>query len=85
MSSPNPISTPENSVDPAPKPTRRTFTAEYRNKILDEYNQAPYGEKSAVLRREGLYQSQLREWSGTRGSKRPAKVKSEKHQGTQQH
>ena len=60
MSSPNPISTPENSVDPAPKPTRRTFTAEYRNKILDEYNQAPYGEKSAVLRREGLYQSQLR-------------------------
>ncbi len=54
MSSPNPISTPENSVDPAPKPTRRTFTAEYRNKILDEYNQAPYGEKSAVLRREGL-------------------------------
>lgn len=81
MSSPNPISTPENSVDPAPKPTRRTFTAEYRNKILDEYNQAPYGEKSAVLRREGLCQSQLREWSGTRGSKRPAKVKSENIKG----
>lgn len=81
MSSPNPISTPENSVDPAPKSTRRTFTAEYRNKILDEYNQAPYGEKSAVLRREGLYQSQLREWSGARGSKRHSTVQRENIKG----
>ena len=54
MSSPNPISTPENSVDPAPKPTRRTFTAEYRNKILDEYNQAPYGGELQISRRTVL-------------------------------
>jgi transposase len=53
-------------VDPAPKPTRRTFTAEYRNRILDEYRGAPLGEKSAVLRREGLYQSQIREWAQAR-------------------
>lgn len=67
MSSPVPNPSPEGgSVDPAPKPSRRTFTAEYRNKIIDEYNQAPHGQKSAVLRREGLYQSQLREWTQAR-------------------
>jgi len=81
MCSPNPISTPENSVDPAPKSTRRTFTVEYRNRILDEYNNAPHGEKSAVLRREGLYQSQLREWSGARGSKRHSTVQKENIKG----
>ena len=53
-------------VDPAPKPTRRTFTAQYRDRILDEYLAAPHGEKGAVLRREGLYQSQMREWAQAR-------------------
>jgi transposase len=56
-------------VDPAPKPTRRTFTAQYRDRILDEYRGAPHGEKSAVLRREGLYQSQMREWTQARDAK----------------
>ena len=74
MSSPNPATTPD-AADPAPKPTRRTFTTEYRNNILDEYSNAPHGEKSAVLRREGLYQSQLREWAQARtaaaGKSRP--------------
>jgi transposase len=50
-------------VDPAPKPTRRTFTTEYRDRILEEYLAAPHGEKGAVLRREGLYQTQMREWA----------------------
>ncbi|NMM91807.1 hypothetical protein B2J88_47295 [Rhodococcus sp. SRB_17] len=68
MSSPNPATTPDAPADLAPKPTRRTFTTEYRNNILDEYNTAPHGEKSAVLRREGLYQSQLREWAQTRSA-----------------
>jgi transposase len=53
-------------VDPAPKPTRRTFTAEYRDRILDEYLAAAHGEKGAVLRREGLYSSQMREWAQAR-------------------
>ena len=53
-------------VDPAPKPSRRTFTAEYRARILDEYLAAPHGEKGAVLRREGLYQTQMREWTQAR-------------------
>jgi transposase len=56
-------------VDPAPRPARRTFTAEYRNTIIDEYQAAPFGQKSALLRREGLYQSQLREWVLARDSK----------------
>ncbi|OYD60884.1 hypothetical protein [Rhodococcus sp. OK302] len=66
MTSPNPTTTPDSPEDPAPKPTRRTFATEYRNNILDEYSNAPHSEKSAVLRREGLYQSQLREWAQAR-------------------
>lgn len=64
MNSPNLVD--GGPVDPAPKPTRRTFTAEYRDRILDEYLAAPHGEKGAVLRREGLYQSQMREWAQAR-------------------
>lgn len=65
MSSPNPIGG-GGPVDPAPKPSRRTFTAEYRARVLDEYLAAPHGEKGAVLRREGLYQTQMREWAQAR-------------------
>jgi transposase len=53
-------------VDPAPRPVRRSFTAEYRAQVVAEYEAAPYGEKSAVLRREGLYQSQIRDWAYAR-------------------
>ena len=66
MSSPNLVD--GGPVDPAPKPIRRTFTAQYRDRILDEYLAAPHGEKGAVLRREGLYQSQMREWAQARES-----------------
>jgi len=54
------------SVDPAAKPVRRSFTAEYRARVIAEYAAAPHGQKSAVLRREGLYQSQIREWTDAR-------------------
>jgi transposase-like protein len=54
------------SVNPAAKPVRRSFTAEYRARVIAEYAAAPHGEKSAVLRREGLYQSQIREWTDAR-------------------
>jgi transposase len=50
-------------VDPAPRPTRRSFTAEYKAAIVAEYEAAPHGEKSAVLRREGLFHSHVQEWS----------------------
>lgn len=42
---------------------RRSFTAEYRARVVAEYEAAPHGEKAAVLRREALYQSQVREWA----------------------
>ena len=69
MSSPNPDPAPAGVGDPAARPVRRTFTAEYRKRIIDQYERAPHGEKSAVLRREGLYQSQLREWTLARDAK----------------
>jgi transposase len=56
-------------ADPSARPARRRFTAQYRDRIIDEYEGAVFGQKSAVLRREGLYQSQLREWVLARESK----------------
>ena len=52
--------------DPAPKPTRRTFTAEYKARILAEYEAAPDGERGAVLRRERLYHSHIIDWRTAR-------------------
>ena len=51
------------AADPAARPVRRSFTAEYRARIVAEYEAALHGEKAAVLCREGLYQSQVREWA----------------------
>lgn len=53
-------------VDPAPRPFRRSFTAAYRARVVAEYEAAPHGSKAAVLRREGLYQSQIRKWTTAR-------------------
>ena len=47
---------------PSPRPSRRSFTPEYKLRIVAEYEAAPNGEKGAVLRREGLYSSHLIEW-----------------------
>lgn len=51
-------------IDPAARPTRRTFTAEYKAEILAEYDLHPKGspERGAILRREGLYSSHISEW-----------------------
>ena len=46
----------------ADRPKRRTFTAEYKAKILAEYDAADRGERGAILRREGLYSSHIIEW-----------------------
>lgn len=54
------------ALDPASRPRRRTFTARYKALIVAEYEAAPHGEKSAVLRREGLFHSHIREWSAAR-------------------
>ena len=54
--------------DPAARPRRRTFTAEYKARILDEYDAVPLGSESrgALLRREGLYTSHIAEWRKAR-------------------
>ena len=45
---------------------RRRFTAKYKLEVLAAYEAAPAGEKGAVLRREGLYSSQIVEWRRAR-------------------
>lgn len=42
--------------------TRRRFPAEYKARILAEYETLPDGDKGALLRREGLYSSLISEW-----------------------
>lgn len=60
---PSPSTPPD---DPAPRPSRRVFTAEYKLAIVTEYENAPNGEKGAILRREGLYSSHIIEWARAR-------------------
>ena len=50
--------------DPAARPRRRSFTAEYKARILDEYDALAHGSegRGALLRREGLYTSHIAEW-----------------------
>lgn len=56
--------------DPAARPRRRTFTAEYKARILDEYDALPHGseKRGALVRREGLYTSHLAEWRKARAA-----------------
>lgn len=53
-------------IDPAPRPKRRTFSPEYKLRIVAEYDAAPKNEKGAVLRRERLYHSHVTEWRAAR-------------------
>jgi transposase-like protein len=53
-------------VDPGASAFRRSFTAEYQAQVIAEYEAAAHGFKAAVLRREGLYQSQVRKWMAAR-------------------
>ena len=49
------------------RPRRRAFTAEYKRRILREYEDATAdGAKGALLRREGLYYSQIQDWRRAR-------------------
>ena len=46
-----------------PRATRRTFSAAYKLRIVEEANQCvERGQIGALLRREGLYSSQLATW-----------------------
>ncbi len=44
------------------RPKRRTFTAEFKARVLAEYDAADREERGAILRREGLYTSHIAEW-----------------------
>ena len=58
--------TPED-VQVAAKPQRRSFTAEYKRRILKEADACTTpGAVGALLRREGLYSSNLVEWRRAR-------------------
>ena len=57
---------PRSAGGPSPRPSRRSFSAEYKLAIVTEYENAPNGEKGAVLRREGLYSSHVIEWTRAR-------------------
>ena len=54
----------DDDIDPAARPTRRSFTASYKAEILAEYDSWPKGseQRGAILRREGLYSSHISEW-----------------------
>lgn len=45
-----------------PQVTRRRFSASYKVRIVQEAAQCKHGELGALLRREGLYHSQLAAW-----------------------
>ena len=51
----------------AGQPKRRAFTAAYKARILQEYDQLQTGrERGALLRREGLYSSHIDGWRKSR-------------------
>ena len=51
-----------------PRVTRRRFSAEYKHRIVEEADQCRHGELGALLRREGLYHSQLSTWRRQRAA-----------------
>jgi hypothetical protein len=50
----------------ADQPRRRVFTAEYKLRMVAEYDRAEPGERGALLRRERLYHSHIIEWRRAR-------------------
>jgi hypothetical protein len=62
MPKPVDLPLPKTEVTPDPeveKRTRRTFSAEYKLRIIAEAAQCRHGELGALLRRENLYSNQL--------------------------
>ena len=56
----------DDAGDPPAKATRRRFSAEFKNRIVEEYDNADREERGALLRREGLYTSHISEWRNRR-------------------
>lgn len=67
----------------AGRAARRTFTNEYKRALVAEYDAAPVGTKGAVLRRERLYDSHVKEWRAAIEAGTLGKVtKKNSHHGT---
>ncbi len=65
MPKPVAASLPDTQVVPDPvleKRTRRHFSTEYKLRIIAQADQCQRGELGALLRREHLYSSQIRDW-----------------------
>ena len=45
---------------------RRTFEAGFKLRVLDEWDRADAPERSAILRREGIYSSMISDWKRQR-------------------
>ena len=56
----------DDAGDPPAKATRRRFSAEFKDRIVDEYDAADREARGALLRREGLYTSHISEWRNQR-------------------
>jgi transposase len=57
-----------NKPDPArtERAKRRTFEAGFKLRVLDEWDRADAAERSAILRREGIYSSMISDWKRQR-------------------
>lgn len=78
----------DNEIDPAERPRRRSFSAEYKAGIVAEYDSHPRGsdERGAILRREGLYTSHISEWrkQAAAGARQGLAAKSRKRRSAEQ-
>jgi transposase-like protein len=75
----------QSSVEVVALARRRRFAASYKRRILEEVDRASRGEIGLILRREGLYSSQLSKWrdwrngmtSKKKGSPKTSKLRAE--------
>ena len=69
---------PEATSEVIARPVRRRFTAEHKLRILQEADRCAPGELGALLRREGLYSSNLSKWRRQRQAGQLAGLKPRK-------
>lgn len=78
----------DDDIDPAARPQRRSFSADYKARIVAEYDAHPRGsdERGAILRREGLYTSHISEWrkQAAAGAREGLASKSRKRRSAEQ-
>jgi len=55
------------SPEVQPKPMRRSFTAEYKRRMVAEAEGCQHGELGSLLRREGLTYAQISRWRRQQG------------------